>query len=81
MNFVGFLYDNCTSIYTIHFEFFFNKNLGKVCEPNPCRNGGTCSPYGLDTYSCNCPFGYTGRDCETRMYQSFDISKNTYIYQ
>lgn len=40
--------------------------LGKVCEPNPCRNGGTCSPYGLDTYSCNCPFGYTGRNCETR---------------
>lgn len=40
--------------------------LGKVCEPNPCVNGGTCSPYGLDTYSCNCPFGYTGRNCETR---------------
>ncbi|CAF1579353.1 unnamed protein product, partial [Rotaria sordida] len=37
-----------------------------VCEPNPCVNGGTCSPYGLDTYSCNCPFGYTGRSCETR---------------
>jgi len=41
-------------------------NLGKVCEPNPCLNGGTCSPYGLDTYSCNCPFGFTGRNCETR---------------
>ena len=40
--------------------------LGKVCEPNPCLNGGTCSPYGLDTYSCNCPFGYTGRNCESR---------------
>ena len=39
---------------------------GKVCEPNPCLNGGTCSPYGLDTYSCNCPFGYTGRNCESR---------------
>jgi hypothetical protein len=39
---------------------------GKVCEPSPCLNGGTCSPYGLDTYSCNCPFGYTGRNCETR---------------
>lgn len=39
---------------------------GKVCQPNPCQNGGTCSPYGLDTYSCNCPFGFTGRNCETR---------------
>ncbi len=42
--------------------------LGRVCEPSPCLNGGTCSPYGLDTYSCNCPFGYTGRNCETRKF-------------
>ena len=47
-------------------NFIRNAPLGKVCEPNPCVNGGTCSPYGLDTYSCNCPFGYTGRNCETR---------------
>jgi hypothetical protein len=44
----------------------FILSAGRVCEPNPCLNGGTCSPYGLDTYSCNCPFGYTGRNCETR---------------
>ncbi len=45
---------------------FYLSFIGKVCEPDPCLNGGTCSPYGLDTYSCNCPFGYTGRNCETR---------------
>jgi hypothetical protein len=53
--------------------------LGKVCEPSPCRNGGTCSPYGLDTYSCNCPFGYTGRDCESRKWNRVFIFKS-YLY-
>ena len=50
---------------------------GKVCDPNPCLNGGTCSPYGLDTYSCNCPFGYTGRNCETR--KSYTVKKKTIL--
>jgi hypothetical protein len=49
---------------------------GKVCEPNPCLNGGTCSPYGVDTYSCNCPFGYTGRNCENRKLSIVDTLVN-----
>jgi len=37
-----------------------------LCSPNPCKNGGTCSVryYG---YECNCPDGFEGRNCETRV--------------
>jgi hypothetical protein len=54
--------------------------LGKVCEPNPCLNGGTCSPYGLDTYSCNCPFGFTGRNCENRTRGVLSDSREMLLY-
>lgn len=75
VNFVGVPYVKMKSKYIVLIDFLFI--LGKVCEPNPCRNGGTCSPYGLDTYSCNCPFGYTGRNCETRKCNNRFIFQNS----
>ena len=33
------------------------------CDPNPCLNGGTCSPV-LDSFVCSCVGGYTGDFCE-----------------
>ena len=33
------------------------------CLGSPCNNGGTCKD-GLATYSCTCPQGFTGTDCE-----------------
>ena len=33
------------------------------CMGNPCNNGGTCTD-GIATYSCTCPPGFTGTDCE-----------------
>lgn len=35
------------------------------CEPNPCRNNGTCSPpeNGLDEFECLCQPGFRGRTC------------------
>ncbi|KAF7669071.1 hypothetical protein LDENG_00245390 [Lucifuga dentata] len=33
-----------------------------LCEPNPCRNEGTCIRDGND-FDCKCPPGYRGRFC------------------
>ena len=40
------------------------------CTPNPCKNNATCTD-GLASYSCNCPKGFTGINCE--------ISKTIYL--
>ena len=34
------------------------------CKSNPCENGGTCTD-GVNSYSCRCPVGYTGSNCQT----------------
>uniref|UniRef100_A0A3Q4B1P9 trypsin n=1 Tax=Mola mola TaxID=94237 RepID=A0A3Q4B1P9_MOLML len=33
-----------------------------VCQPDPCKNGGTCVADGND-FDCQCPPGYRGRFC------------------
>lgn len=30
----------------------------------PCQNGATCTNMGPDAYSCTCPPGYTGTNCD-----------------
>ncbi|XP_078572109.1 uncharacterized protein LOC144859362 [Branchiostoma floridae x Branchiostoma japonicum] len=35
------------------------------CQSNPCKNGGTCVD-GLDSYSCNCIYGFSGDTCEEK---------------
>lgn len=32
------------------------------CKSNPCQNGGTCR-VGWETFFCDCPLGYGGKDC------------------
>ncbi|KAM9855191.1 cadherin EGF LAG seven-pass G-type receptor 3 [Aulostomus maculatus] len=32
------------------------------CKSNPCQNGGTCK-VSWETFSCDCPLGYGGKDC------------------
>uniref|UniRef100_A0A667XKB3 Cadherin EGF LAG seven-pass G-type receptor 3 n=1 Tax=Myripristis murdjan TaxID=586833 RepID=A0A667XKB3_9TELE len=32
------------------------------CKSNPCQNGGTCS-VSWETFSCDCPLGFGGKDC------------------
>ena len=52
---------------------FFSKDLFSTsflaatpCQPNPCQNGGTCTPQG-NTFFCQCPSTYAGRCCEIRI--------------
>ena len=48
------------------FFFLFVVDINK-CGNNPCRNGAECSNVGTD-YTCDCPAGFTDKDCETSKY-------------
>ncbi|XP_051950332.1 cadherin EGF LAG seven-pass G-type receptor 3 [Xyrauchen texanus] len=36
------------------------------CKSNPCQNGGTCR-VSWETFSCDCPVGFGGKDCSQVM--------------
>uniref|UniRef100_A0A5F9CD35 EGF like repeats and discoidin domains 3 n=1 Tax=Oryctolagus cuniculus TaxID=9986 RepID=A0A5F9CD35_RABIT len=39
---------------------------GDVCDPSPCENGGIClSDLAGDSYSCECPEGFTDPNCSS----------------
>ena len=44
--------------------------VGSCPSPDPCQNGGQCSPTPADSlpYTCNCADGYTGLHCEKGIY-------------
>ena len=46
----------------IHFDFNLKPD-GDECNPNPCRNNGTCHDL-ISSFSCDCPVGYTGPQCK-----------------
>ena len=39
-----------------------------------CNNGGTCED-GINSFTCVCSYGYTGKFCDTGK-QKFSISRN-----
>ncbi|KAK3258791.1 hypothetical protein CYMTET_32180 [Cymbomonas tetramitiformis] len=47
------------------------------CIPEPCKNGGSCTNYLGEGYTCNCPSGFTGDHCQVA-YSSPPTSDSTY---
>uniref|UniRef100_T1I9M6 Delta-like protein n=1 Tax=Rhodnius prolixus TaxID=13249 RepID=T1I9M6_RHOPR len=43
---------------------FCNQDLNFCTNHKPCRHGGTCFNTGQGSYTCSCPPGYAGTDCE-----------------
>jgi hypothetical protein len=49
-----------------HNIFWFCDLVSKACDTSKCQNGGSCQEEGNDVYSCLCPSGFTGRNCECK---------------
>ncbi|XP_064490275.1 delta-like protein B [Ornithodoros turicata] len=45
---------------------FCNQDLNYCTNHKPCRNGGTCTNTGQGSYTCTCPQGFAGNNCELR---------------
>ncbi|XP_038597013.1 delta-like protein 4 [Tachyglossus aculeatus] len=43
---------------------FCDQDLNYCTHHTPCKNGATCSNTGQGSYTCSCPPGFTGVDCE-----------------
>ncbi|XP_022247406.1 neurogenic locus protein delta-like [Limulus polyphemus] len=41
-----------------------NQDLNYCTNHKPCKNGGTCTNTGQGSYTCTCPEGITGTNCE-----------------
>ncbi len=48
----------CLTAYCVHIVSDVNE-----CSSEPCMNEGTCNDL-VDGYTCDCPAGYEGIDCE-----------------
>ena len=53
----------------IFFSFFPGHAADNPCWLYPCLNGGSCTRAGDTGYTCECPFLYTGQNCDV------DLSK------
>ncbi|CAG9782356.1 unnamed protein product [Diatraea saccharalis] len=56
---------------------------GDPCNAQPCRNGGSCRPDFTTrmNYTCNCPLGYAGANCQMplELFQSVGFNGNGYL--
>ncbi|KAJ0055940.1 hypothetical protein NL108_016698 [Boleophthalmus pectinirostris] len=46
------------------FDFKRDCFRASPCLSSPCENGGTCMEVDVTSYSCKCPEGFTGVNCE-----------------
>lgn len=62
-----FNYHNCI-LMKVHLPTeIISDVLTNPCErsPQPCQNQGTCISTGGSRYTCLCPEGFTGHNCQT----------------
>ena len=53
-----------------NYTYIYFYIMHKVCDLNPCQNGGTCDS-SSDPYTCHCQSGFTGTDCDARKQNVF----------
>ena len=60
--------DRSSAVYVIHVAFMYWYFCTAIsitaCSSNPCENGATCNVGAGDTFTCQCPSGFSGFRCE-----------------
>lgn len=46
------------------YNIIFNSIVPDPCLSTPCKNGGTCTNKGYNTFECECAPGFEGDTCE-----------------
>ena len=67
----GCKHGSCSKPYTCECNsgwggLFCDQDLQYCTNNFPCMNGATCLNTGQGSYTCSCPAGYTGRNCQHR---------------
>ena len=48
------------------------------CNSNPCKNDGKCID-GINTFSCICMKGYSGKDCSTSKPEYREFQRHLFV--